>query len=141
MGSSSIDGVPANQILAMLRKSIKEDWPVTPEQKSRSVEIIAEIIENAEGKFSPKDVLTATRVQLDMANANIKNAIAIDYAHFQREKFEVLSNLEKQISHSLADGPPTDPIVSDSPMPALEYIDVEMEPPDTNTQNSEDPLP
>ena len=135
MGSSSIDGVPANQILSMLRKSIKEDWPVTPEQKSRSVEIISTIIENTEGKFSPKDVLTATRVQLDMANANIKNAIAIDYAHFQREKFEVLSNLEKQIAHSLAAGPPTDPIVSDTPMPALEYIDVELEP-NTNTEET-----
>lgn len=135
MGSSSIDGVPANQILSMLRKSIKEDWPVTPEQKSRSVEIISTIIENTEGKFSPKDVLTATRVQLDMANANIKNAIAIDYAHFQREKFEVLSNLEKQIAHSLADGPPTDPIVSDTPMPALEYIDVELKP-NTNTEET-----
>lgn len=135
MGSSSIDGVPANQILSMLRKSIKEDWPVTPEQKARSVEIISTIIENTEGKFSPKDVLTATRVQLDMANANIKNAIAIDYAHFQREKFEVLSNLEKQIAHSLADGPPTDPIVSDTPMPALEYIDVELEP-NTNTEET-----
>lgn len=135
MGSSSIDGVPANQILSMLRKSIKEDWPVTPEQKARSVEIISTIIENTEGKFSPKDVLTATRVQLDMANANIKNAIAIDYAHFQREKFEVLSNLEKQIAHSLADGPPTDPIVSDTPMPALEYIDVELKP-NTNTEET-----
>lgn len=124
MGNQSVDGVPVRETLAMLRKAIKEDWPVTADQKAKSVAVVAEIIENAEGKFSAKDIMTATRVQLDMANSNIKNALAVENAEFQRERFDVLSNLEKSISHSMADGPDVGPIVSDAPMAALEYIDV-----------------
>lgn len=124
MGNQSVDGVPVRETLAMLRKAIKEDWPVTADQKARSVAVVAEIIENAEGKFSAKDIMTATRVQLDMANSNIKNALAVENAEFQRERFDILSNLEKSISHSMADGPDIGPIVSDAPMAALEYIDV-----------------
>lgn len=124
MGSSQVDGVPAREILSMLRKAIKEDWPVTHEQKIKSVETISRIVENADGNFSPKDVMTATRVQLEMSNSNIKNAIAVDYAELQREKFEVLSNLEKMTSYSMADGPQIGEIVSDAPMPSIEYIDV-----------------
>ncbi len=124
MGKTDIDGVSARQILAMVRKAVKEDWPVTPEQKAKSVSVIAEIIENTDGRFSAKDVMTATRVQLEMSNSNIKNALALDNAEFQREKFDVLSNLERSIQHSLADGPDYGPIVSDAPMAAVEYIDV-----------------
>ena len=124
MGNSEIDGMPAREILSMLRRAVREDWPVSHEQKKRSAQIIAEIIENAEGQFSPKDIMTATRVQLDMANSNIKNALAVENAEFQREKFDVLSNLEKSISHSMADGPDIGPIVSDTPMAAIEFIDV-----------------
>ena len=93
MGDGAIDGVPAREILSMLRKAIREDWPVSHEQKIKSAQTIARIVENADNIFSPKDVMTATRVQLEMSNSNIKNALAVDYAELQREKFEVLSNL------------------------------------------------
>lgn len=124
MGDGAIDGVPAREILSMLRKAIREDWPVSHEQKIKSAQTIARIVENADNIFSPKDVMTATRVQLEMSNSNIKNALAVDYAELQREKFEVLSNLEKITSYSMADGPQIGEIVSDSPMPSIEYIDV-----------------
>ena len=124
MGDGVIDGVPAREILSMLRKAIREDWPVSHEQKIKSAQTIARIVENADNIFSPKDVMTATRVQLEMSNSNIKNALAVDYAELQREKFEVLSNLEKITSYSMADGPQIGEIVSDSPMPSIEYIDI-----------------
>ena len=124
MGDGAIDGVPAREILSMLRKAIREDWPVSHEQKIKSAQTIARIVENADNIFSPKDVMTATRVQLEMSNSNIKNALAVDYAELQREKFEVLSNLEKITSYSMADGPQIGEIVSDTPMPSIEYIDV-----------------
>lgn len=124
MGDGVIDGVPAREILSMLRKAIREDWPVSHEQKIKSAQTIARIVENADNIFSPKDVMTATRVQLEMSNSNIKNALAVDYAELQREKFEVLSNLEKITSYSMADGPQIGEIVSDTPMPSIEYIDV-----------------
>lgn len=124
MGDGAIDGVPAREILSMLRKAIREDWPVSHEQKIKSAQTIARIVENADNIFSPKDVMTATRVQLEMSNSNIKNALAVDYAELQREKFEVLSNLEKITSYSMADGPQIGEIVSDSPMPSIEYIDI-----------------
>ena len=124
MGDGVIDGVPAREILSMLRKAIREDWPVSHEQKIKSAQTIARIVENADNIFSPKDVMTATRVQLEMSNSNIKNALAVDYAELQREKFEVLSNLEKITSYSMADGPQIGEIVSDTPMPSIEYIDI-----------------
>lgn len=124
MGDGVIEGVPAREILSMLRKAIREDWPVSHEQKIKSAQTIARIVENADNIFSPKDVMTATRVQLEMSNSNIKNALAVDYAELQREKFEVLSNLEKITSYSMADGPQIGEIVSDTPMPSIEYIDV-----------------
>lgn len=124
MGDGAIDGVPAREILSMLRKAIREDWPVSHEQKIKSAQTIARIVENADNIFSPKDVMTATRVQLEMSNSNIKNALAVDYAELQREKFEVLSNLEKITSYSMADGPQIGEIVSDTPMPSIEYIDI-----------------
>lgn len=124
MGDGVIEGVPAREILSMLRKAIREDWPVSHEQKIKSAQTIARIVENADNIFSPKDVMTATRVQLEMSNSNIKNALAVDYAELQREKFEVLSNLEKITSYSMADGPQIGEIVSDAPMPSIEYIDV-----------------
>lgn len=124
MGDGVIEGVPAREILSMLRKAIREDWPVSHEQKIKSAQTIARIVENADNIFSPKDVMTATRVQLEMSNSNIKNALAVDYAELQREKFEVLSNLEKITSYSMADGPQIGEIVSDSPMPSIEYIDI-----------------
>ena len=124
MGDGAIDGVPAREILSMLRKAIREDWPVSHEQKIKSAQTIARIVENADNIFSPKDVMTATRVQLEMSNSNIKNALAVDYAELQREKFEVLSNLEKITSYSMADGPRIGEIVSDTPMPSIEYIDI-----------------
>ncbi len=124
MGDGAIDGVPAREILSMLRKAIREDWPVSHEQKIKSAQTIARIVENADNIFSPKDVMTATRVQLEMSNSNIKNALAVDYAELQREKFEVLSNLEKITSYSMADGPQIGEIVSDNPMPSIEYIDI-----------------
>lgn len=124
MGDGVIEGVPAREILSMLRKAIREDWPVSHEQKIKSAQTIARIVENADNIFSPKDVMTATRVQLEMSNSNIKNALAVDYAELQREKFEVLSNLEKITSYSMADGPQIGEIVSDTPMPSIEYIDI-----------------
>ena len=70
MGDGVIDGVPAREILSMLRKAIREDWPVSHEQKIKSAQTIARIVENADNIFSPKDVMTATRVQLEMSNSN-----------------------------------------------------------------------
>lgn len=122
-----IDNLYTRETLSFLRKAAKESWPVTAEQKAKSAAILAQIIENAEGKYSSKDVLTATRVQLEMDNANIKNALAVESAELAREKFEKLSSLENLIQHSLADGPPSGPIVSDTPMQALEFIDVDAE--------------
>lgn len=126
-----IDNLRPNTLLRFLKKATMENWPVTPEQKEKSANIIATIIENAEGKYSPKDVLTATRVQLEMDNANIKNALAVENAELAREKFEKLSSLETLIQHSLADGPPSGPIVSDTPLPALEFIDIQAEEPES----------
>jgi hypothetical protein len=73
-----------------------------------------------------------------MDNANVKNALAVESAELAREKFEKLSSLESLIQHSLADGPPTGPIVSDTPLPALEFIDVQAEdtPDDTAPENT-----
>lgn len=119
-----IEGVQPREFLAMLKKSVKESWPVTPEQKAKSAETLARIIENADGSFTAKDVVAATRVQLEMDNANIKNALAVESAELARDKFDKLSNLENLIQFSLADGPPSGPVVSDTPMPALEFIDV-----------------
>lgn len=126
-----IDNLRPGTVLRFLKKATMENWPVTPEQKEKSANIIAAIIENAEGKYSPKDVLTATRVQLEMDNANIKNALAVENAELAREKFEKLSSLETLIQHSLADGPPSGPIVSDTPLPALEFIDIQAEEPES----------
>jgi hypothetical protein len=130
MGQGNVNGIPAREILSMLRKAIREDWPVTHEQKIKSAQTIARIVENADNIFSPKDVMTATRVQLEMSNSNIKNAIAVDYAELQREKFDLLSSLEKNIAYSLADGPDQGPIVSDTPMPSIEYIDISPQEPE-----------
>lgn len=126
---AQIEGQPAREFLAILKRSVKDNWPVSQEQRAKSTAIIAEIIENAEGRYSAKDVLTATKVQLEMDNSNIRNALAVDQAELSREKFEKLSNLENLIQNSLADGPPAGPIVSDTPMAAIEYIDVEPEEP------------
>lgn len=130
-----IDNLRPNTLLRFLKKATMENWPVTQEQKEKSANIIATIIENAEGKYSPKDVLTATRVQLEMDNANIKNALAVENAELAREKFEKLSSLETLIQHSLADGPPSGPIVSDTPLPALEFIDIQAE--ETEPENTD----
>jgi len=111
----------------MLKKAVKEEWPVSQEQKERSARIVSEIIENVDGRHPARDVISATKVLVEMSNSNIKNAIAVDYALLQRDKFEILSNLEKNIAYSLADGPTREPIVSDAPMPSIEFIDVTTE--------------
>lgn len=130
-----IDNLYTREHLSFLRRAAKERWPVSEEQKAKTAEVLAQIIENAEGKYSTKDVLTATRVQLEMDNANIKNALAVESAELAREKFEKISSLENLIQHSLADGPPSGPIVSDTPLPALEFIDVQAE----DTQDGQPP--
>ena len=124
MGERTYDGLTSREILGMLRKAIKEEWPISLEQKEKSAGIVAEIIDNIDGKYQARDIIAATKIQLDMSNSNVKNAIAVDYAHLQREKFEVIANLERNISYSLADGPSRDPIVSDVPMPSIEFIDI-----------------
>jgi len=124
MGERTYDGLTSREIMGMLRKAIKEEWPISLEQKEKSARIVAEIIDNRDGNYQARDIIAATKIQLDMSNSNVKNAIAVDYAHLQREKFEVISNLERNISYSLADGPSHDPIVSDAPMPSIEFIDI-----------------
>ena len=124
MSDRNYDGLTTREILGMLKKAVKEEWPVSQEQKERSARIVSEIIENVDGRHAAKDVISATKVLVEMSNSNIKNAIAVDYALLQRDKFEILSNLEKNIAYSLADGPTMEPIVSDAPMPSIEFIDI-----------------
>jgi hypothetical protein len=134
-----IEGVPAREFLSIVRKSVRERWPVSAEQKGVTARRVAEIIENIDGKYSEKDMLTAARVQLEMDNSNIKNTLALEAAELSREKFEKLSSLESLITHSLADGPPSGPVVSDTPMPALEFVDVlseEIDAEDTPGENT-----
>lgn len=90
--------------LRLIRRSLIESWPVSPEERAKAVEFIMSVIENASGESRPKERLAAVKILLLMSNGNARNALNVETQLLHYERFRVVNALETQVSRCLADG-------------------------------------
>jgi hypothetical protein len=98
------DGLTATAHLRLINRAIREDWPVSAEQRAKSVEFLGVVIENADGEHRVKDVIHAVRLMVEMSNRNLRNAVAIHQQELNCEKFQALERFEGCLNECLADG-------------------------------------
>jgi hypothetical protein len=105
--------IPIVQELTMYRNAIKNRWDVPDEVRTKVVQRLHEIVENAEGLAKPKDIVSASKCLADIAHQQSSLDISVTTLEMRIEEHKTLRSFEHTLTSDFATGPKV----------ALSYVD------------------
>jgi hypothetical protein len=121
--------IPLNQQLAIYKNAVKHRWDVPAKVRAKVVEKLNEIVENVNGEYKPKDIVSASKTLADIVHQQASTDIAVTNLEMRIEEHRTLRTFESSLTSDFATGPKVLSYVDDTPQESEPdpVIDVEVE--------------
>lgn len=125
-------GLPISQQLGMYRQAVKNRWNVPDHVRELVVLKLQSIVENADGTYKPKDIVSASKTLADIAHQQTSTDIAVTNLEMRIEEHKTLRTFETSLTADFSTGPKVLSYVDDTPMQSESdpVIDVQLLEPD-----------